>query len=604
MKLRKHFIVCLFFLFCFFYPVIKIQAAGEFTADYDVDYSVNQNGLTIVTEKITLTNNVSNIYPKTYSIVFDTDKIQNVVAFSDIGKINTQVIKNDGKTQITLAFDEHIVGIGKKLPFTLRFENLDIAQKIGSIWEVNVPGISDNRDLGNYIVSLQTPTDFGPNAYMVPEPKLGRKWTKEQMISGGISAAYGKEQYFSAQLLYYLENATNISKLTEIALPPDTAYQKVSIQSLEPKPQDVVRDPDGNWMGRYEIPPQGKIEIHANVIVSISVKPRTDYYSDPIIESEYVKATKNWNSLYPTIVSLGQLYTTPQQIYDYVIKTLTYNYDLINQNPTRKGAVEALNNPKEAVCMEFTDLFIAIARASGIPARQNVGFAYTTNTKLRPLSMVTDILHAWPEYYDREQKIWVPVDPTWSSTTGGIDYFHKLDFNHIVFAINGLQDDYPYPAGSYRSETHEGKIVDVRFANPDFARHIPGKLVTSIKFPAHIIAGLNTYGTVTIANTTGVGINGTTLTVVSEPTNLRIQKILEHIPPYTTIKIPIDFKTNSIFAYGKGKIITKTNTETITYSFQIQPLYAIIVLLTCILMILIFFIWKILKRYQKQKILF
>ena len=57
--------------------------------------------------------------------------------------------------------------------------------------------------------------------------------------------------------------------------------------------------------------------------------------------------------------------------------------------------------------MEFTDLFVAIARAAGIPARESVGYAYTTNSRLRPLSLVTDVLHAWPEYYDADKKIWV-----------------------------------------------------------------------------------------------------------------------------------------------------------------------------------------------------
>jgi len=54
--------------------------------------------------------------------------------------------------------------------------------------------------------------------------------------------------------------------------------------------------------------------------------------------------------------------------------------------------------------MEFTDLFIALSRAAGIPAREINGFAYTDDIRLRPLDLVTDMLHAWPEYYDEEKE--------------------------------------------------------------------------------------------------------------------------------------------------------------------------------------------------------
>jgi transglutaminase-like putative cysteine protease len=56
------------------------------------------------------------------------------------------------------------------------------------------------------------------------------------------------------------------------------------------------------------------------------------------------------------------------------------------------------------VCLEFTDLFIAIARAAGIPAREIDGFGYTQNAINRPISIDEDILHAWPEYYDTAKK--------------------------------------------------------------------------------------------------------------------------------------------------------------------------------------------------------
>ena len=139
----------------------------------------------------------------------------------------------------------------------------------------------------------------------------------------------------------------------------------------------------------------------------------------------------------PIIIDEAKNLKTAKGIYDFVSTKLKYDYERVKPNVERLGAVNALNNPNSAICMEFTDLFIALARAAGIPAREVNGFAYTENPKIQPLSLVNDVLHAWPEYYDYEKGVWIPVDPTWASTTGGVDYFNKLDLRHFTFVMHG-----------------------------------------------------------------------------------------------------------------------------------------------------------------------
>jgi transglutaminase-like putative cysteine protease len=588
-----------FFSICLFILIIvhpKIFADGEFTADYDVEYGINTQGVTIVTQQVSLTNNLTNIYPKQYTILYDTDKIQNVLAFSNDKQITPNVNKTSGKTQIQVPLGDQNVGIGKKTKFVLRFEETDIAQKIGTIWEVSIPGISDSKDLGSYSVSLQIPESFGTNSYMTPLPANGTKWTKAQMINGGISAAYGNEQYFDLKLKYYLENTGNDSKLTEVALPPDTAYQKVSIRDINPQPINIVRDTDGNWLARYKLEPNSNITIEVNITVSITMVPRSDFGLEMISQNDYLVSTKYWPATDPTIADLALKYSTPRDIFNYVSTHLSYDYTLVNQNPIRKDALRVLANPKNSVCTDFTDLFIAISRAAGIPARQIVGYAYTTNSKLRPLSLIADVLHAWPEYYDQDKHLWIPVDPTWTNTTGGVNYFDKMDFNHIVFAINGKNDDYPYPAGSYRQSGNKNKILDVQFAQPAYAKHIVGKLENTIKFPRTVIAGIPTYGSVTIRNTTGVGIDDVGIQILSSPANVRINQTIDHIPPFTAHVVPFQFITQSLAENGKGGITVRVNQEVSKSDFIIRPLYLIIglfIILSCILSV---FIWMQIKQ--------
>ncbi len=575
-------------------PISSVQAAGEFNADYDVEYAVSPAGTTIVTQNITLTNALTNLYPKQYSILLDTTRIKNVIAYDSRGVITPEITQKDNKTQILLNFNDRVVGIGKKLIFTLRFENEDIAKKLGSIWEINIPGVADDQDLHTYYVTLKVPSTFGPNAYMTPLPGSGKRWNKEQMTHGGISAAYGLRQIFSLSLSYFLENNTLTPKTYEIALPPDTAFQKVNIEHIEPRPQTVKKDIDGNWIAFYEITPQKKvpIEVKMSVTTTLSSNPSYQEHIDDL--SLYTRSLKHWESKDPQIVDLARTYSTPKSIYDYVRQTLSYDYARANQNPIRKGALQILASPKSAICMEFTDLFVAIARAAGIPAREVVGFAYTTNTKLRPLSLVRDVLHAWPQYYDVDQKLWISIDPTWANTTGGINYFDKLDFNHIVFAIHGVNSENPYPAGFYKQAGKVGKDVLVEFSEKNIETQ-SNKLSVSYNIPKIVTAGFSTKGSIVISNDSGVSVQDVDIHVQSVPIDVTVNQHEYNMPPFSSLEIPISFTIANYLLRQQGRITTIVSGEMSNYYFDIQPSYWLLVPVIGIITVILIAIVVIVK---------
>lgn len=66
---------------------------------------------------------------------------------------------------------------------------------------------------------------------------------------------------------------------------------------------------------------------------------------------------------------------------------------------------------REGDCTEHTLLFVAVARAAGLPAREVGGLAYG-QVKGKPVLA----WHAWPEYHDGKQ--WRAVDPTWNEPDG------------------------------------------------------------------------------------------------------------------------------------------------------------------------------------------
>ena len=98
---------------------------------------------------------------------------------------------------------------------------------------------------------------------------------------------------------------------------------------------------------------------------------------------------------------------------------------LVEKKPTVSlpSALEVLRT-KVGDCNEHTVLFVALARAQGIPARINVGLVYVRGAFY---------YHAWPEVYLDEgngRGMWLPVDPTFNQ--------FPADATHVRLARGGL----------------------------------------------------------------------------------------------------------------------------------------------------------------------
>jgi len=569
--------------------------ASNFIADYNVDYAIAPNGSSIVTQKISLTNQFTNLYPKQYEVTIDTTNINNIIAYDNKGMITPKIDQKDGKTEIILQFNDKVVGLGKTLSFELRYEQGDIAEKHGNIWEVNIPGIENDPTIGTYTVEIRTPPNFGPVAYMKPEPASGRKWIKNQMVDGGISAAYGNKQEYIAELSYDLENTKLTRALYEIALPPDTPFQQIQIRSIEPKPIETKLDADGNWMATYSLEGSQKMRVVAKLAIATFVKPRQDFKSNDIIPTDYLSVQQFWETEDPGIKKIASQYKTPREIFDFVTATLSYNFERTKEMYKRYGAKETLKNPKDALCSEFTDLFVALARASGIPAREAVGYAFTTNTQLRPTTNYGDILHSWPEYYNSAQKQWIPVDPTWAKTTKGIDYFDILDFNHIAFVLHGVSSDYPYPAGSFKQGSIPKKNVSVQFSEKAIQTEAQS-LKTTITIPSKIMLGSILEGSVSVQNTSGTSVNDVLISIYAEPFIFTSSKKEPYIPPYGTVTIPLTIHTTGLIPKEKGKVTVTTNADVTTQYFTLTPRWTLLAPIALVILGFLLFLWTIFKK--------
>lgn len=474
------------FILTVLFLVPTVFAAEEFATSYDVVYDVSEDGITTVTERIILKNLTSQYYAEQFKLTIGATQISDIKAFDGGGVMEVKSEQKDSTTAIEVKFNQQVAGLGKTLPWTLQFKSKDFAEKVGKVWEVRSPKISSTSNLESYNLVISVPLSFGEPTLISPPPKSQSKegnklfltFDKSQLLDSGVSASFGTIQLFDFDLIYHLENPNLVPILTNIALPPDTAYQDVIFQRIEPNPLNVTVDDDGNYLAWYKLPRGEKLDV--KVIGSAKLYTKSKVKNPHLSEDlrkKYTSSQKYWEKDHPQIVNkltdiLGaegskETEEEVRLIYRYVVSLLKYDSSRLGDDIERFGAVAALNNSDSAVCMEFTDLLIALLRAAGIPARELDGFAYTQNPKLRPLSLTKDVLHAWPEYWD-ENRGWVMVDPTWEKTTGGVDYFNKLDLNHFVFAIKGISSSHPAPAGSYKYPDEDTKDVEVALSETDF----------------------------------------------------------------------------------------------------------------------------------------
>lgn len=469
MFLRNFLYKFLFFIFYFF--LFNFFCSLVYAADYKVDYQISydlrnfeKDQFVNVNLAIKITNLKSDVYVSKFSFFFpDSFYIKNIEIFDDYQKITPNIYNEKGYLKIEMSFSKPNIGKNSVNNFYLNFSQKNLFKINGNIWEVVLPNIERNEG-DTYKIKLILPEKTNKKISIAkPKPDLIVKneifWNNPSVKT--IYAVFGDYQNYKVDLNYHIKNSDVFPVVKEIALPPDTLYQKIYLDSLLPHPQEVYQDEDGNYLAKYFLKPFESKKISFKGYIQVFSKPREELIT---LSREKIKTQKKYllqQQKYWTIKKIDnfQNLNTVSDIYYFVVNNLFYNYNKLKSLNQRLGAEKVLENPSYAVCLEFTDLFIALAREKGIMAREINGYGFSLDPKLQPLSLNSDILHAWPEYYDENSGVWKQVDPTWEKTSG-IDYFSSFDLNHIVFAIKGKSSDYPLPAGMYKISDSKDILIN------------------------------------------------------------------------------------------------------------------------------------------------
>ena len=574
----------IFFVLSFFFLSFKpVFAQSEFVTDYQVNYLVQPNGATHAKFNISLTNKISNIYASEFSLSIGSPQLTQVKAYQDSQIFDPQINQGSNTTNIVIPFPDKVLGKDKTRNFILEFESPDFANRMGNVWEISIPKISQSDNLSSYTLTLNIPQSFGQPTIISPAPSRQENsggytayfFTADKLKDKGISATFGSTQNFDFSLTYDLVNANLFPIKTSIALPPDTAFQKIFLNRLDPLPENITVDLDGNWLANYQLNSKQTLSIIATGSAELQLQPRQDFPAfDPGSLSQYLTPQPYWESDNPKIKALAEKYATPEKIYTYVTNNLIYDYGRLTENNSRFGAANALDNPESAICTEFTDLFIALARSAGIPTRAVNGFAYTANATLRPLSLKKDILHAWPEYYNSEKKIWVPVDPTWGNTTGGVDFFNQFDLNHFAFSILGQNSQLPAPAGAYKIESSKSKQVEVSFGQPP---QVNSNLAVNFKLPSQALAGIPVPGQLIIANLGNTALYQQTIRLQSDHFPLsQTDWEIPVLPPLASYTVSFDLQAKNWLDQFTDTLTATVNNQTYRQQLTVNPVSSLV----------------------------
>lgn len=285
---------------------------------------------------------------------------------------------------------------------------------------------------------------------------------KESLVGETGWIQVGTEQYYNFKITQpytATSDASFFNNKYKILIPRDIASgpisQSIYFTKISHTPSNAYKDENGNLFLEFTIPANqvGNIVIEGystlkqnNSIDFVDSGNLSDIPQD--ILEENTKAAKFWESdnieIMETANTLkNQIEGADKNIYELISNTYKFVIDRIDYSEVkrfgineRQGALATLQGGA-AVCMEYSDLFIALMRAQGVPARGAFGYGYSA---LDSDEDDQTINHQWAEVYIPSIKQWISVDTTWGENgqelIGG-------DLNHFYTHVASQSPEVP-----------------------------------------------------------------------------------------------------------------------------------------------------------------
>ncbi len=382
--------------------------------------------------------------------------------------LNFSVEYQEDQAVLTVGYPRKI-GTTDKLSITLEYENYGLIEKTGALYDIYASGLDKSTKFENENQLFDYNTYISINEELFPaqnfilpvateitnvSPTIKKYYYNKQSILGKtIWLQMGTKQFYHFKLVQKIEptmkNNLGLQNEYTLVLPRDVdnaeIYQKVYFDKILPLPSRVETDSDGNIIAHFNVPSvdSGEITVEGYVEVGLTGVKVSEENSGNLSDyvaantSQYLKAAEFWEVDSSEIQKVAAtLKSENSNVYKLISNIFTFVTDKIDYNEIkrfglneRQGALETLKNGS-GVCMEYSDLYITLARAQGIPTRAVFGYGYDPKE-----GSDTQESHQWVASLLPGLNKWLDVDVTWGDS-GNVAQGAYLNhfYTHMVTA--------------------------------------------------------------------------------------------------------------------------------------------------------------------------
>lgn len=549
----------LFFLLFFLIPG-TVHAQEKFETSLSSIYNIYEADPAEVIWNYKIKNKTSEVIVSSYKLFINYPDAFNISVTDSKGKVDFNTKKEKNGSLLTINFDNKVAGINKEKEFQIRFNSNDLYKSVGQEKEVNINKISSTQGFEVNSAEVNLPDSFTSTALIIPTPSSkGLKKFGFNDLNSGIKISSDSERVYDLELSYHLYNQNLFARKIEIAIPSDNSYQEVFIQKIEPEPLNVRVDEDGNYLASYMLKPSKKLDIKVTEKIRVNISPNfSEVYN--FDSNSLTSEKKFWEVNHPSVKALAENKSI-EDINSWLIDNLKYT----SQPNARSGALDSIKSKGNRVSSDFVDVFVALSRSSGTPARGIQGFLVNPTT----LVSQDDVIHVWAQYFNEELGKWIQVDPALSKASG-LNYFNSWDLDHISFAVNGIDSTNPKPAGTYK--LNETKDIKVK-RSEQFGLPKPQiKMRTEFRDP--YFGGKAISGKIYFKNVTGAKIAKQDFLLNSSNLTPNEQKLdIPIIPPYGEVAVEVSYNSRPLLTKEADTFKITLGENTLTEEVQILPIY-------------------------------
>ncbi|MCK5107172.1 MAG: transglutaminase domain-containing protein [Nanoarchaeota archaeon] len=265
--------------------------------------------------------------------------------------------------------------------------------------------------------------------------------------------------------------------------PRQTDYQNVVYQTEDPEAEII----DGKFVFELEDVEETDIDVVINGIVEVSenrphVKKKVNFPVSGLGNdfNDYIESTENINTENDAVIELtstivegeDDLFKAVYLVGEWVKENIEYKLDEYTEADVQ-GSDWVFEN-RYGACDEISNMFIAMVRSLGVPARYVGGYAFTDIDGIERFES-----HAWSEVYFPNYG-WVPYDMTYGQF-GFVDISHinlgerlcssesavEIELTGRDVSINGKGIDVEASVNDLKGSVSSNVAIEVEFAKDE-----------------------------------------------------------------------------------------------------------------------------------------